>query len=114
MQINSGAGIYRIEHKIDGHIYIGESSGVSKRNATHSEKNIVAAVRRNLCETIIGFKLQTINGGERYFSDKEDLELTKYLNTCSIKTMQISYGRFELEEYLTRKHMSIQNRKENV
>ncbi|PZD79378.1 GIY-YIG nuclease family protein [Mesonia sp. K7] len=112
--INYGAGIYWIEHKEDGHIYIGESSDVFKRHATHSGKTYFSAVRRNLGETILGFKLQTINGRKRYFSDNEDLQLTKYLNSCTIKTMPISFGRFELEEYLIRKHKPVLNRKENT
>lgn len=112
-EINYGAGIYWIEHKKDGHIYIGESSDVFKRYQTHSGRTYFSAVRRNLGETILGYKLQTVNGRKRYFSDKEDLQLTKYLNSCSIKTMQISFGRFELEEYLIRKHKPVLNRKEN-
>jgi len=112
--IKYGAGIYWIEHPKDGHIYIGESSDVFKRHATHSGRTYFSAVRRNLGETILGFKLQTINGRKRYFSDKEDSQLTKYLNSCSIKTMPISFGRFELEEYLIRKHKPILNRKENA
>lgn len=113
-KINYGAGIYWIEHKKDGHIYIGESSDVFKRHATHSGRTYFSAVRRNLGETILGFKLQTINGRKRYFSDQEDLQLTKYLNSCTIKTMPISIGRFELEEYLIRMHKPVLNRKENT
>jgi len=113
-EINNGAGIYWIEHKKDGHIYIGESSDIFKRHATHSGRTYFSAVRRNLGETILGFKLQTINGRKRYFNDDEDLQLTKYLNSCTIKTMPISFGRFELEEHLIRKHKPILNRKENA
>lgn len=112
-QINNRAGIYWIEHKKDGHIYIGESSNVFERHVTHSGRTYFSAVRRNLGETILGFKLQTIKGRKRYFSDKEDLHLTKYLNSCYIKTMPISFGRFELEENLIRKHKPVLNRKEN-
>lgn len=113
-EINYGAGIYWIEHKKDGHIYIGESSQVIERHKSHSGRTYISALRRNLGETILGYKLQTIKGKKRYFSDKEDLNLTKYLSSCSIKTMPISFGRFELEEYLIRKHKPVLNRKENV
>jgi predicted GIY-YIG superfamily endonuclease len=112
-QIMPGAGIYWIEHKKDGHIYIGESSDVSKRHLTHSGKTYFSAVRRNLGETILEFKLQTIKGKKRYFSDNEDEKVNKYLKDCTIKTMPISFGRFELEEYLIKKHKPVLNRKEN-
>ena len=62
---------------------------------------------------ILGFKLQTINGRKRYFSDIEDKKITEFLKKCSIKTLPISFGRFELEEYLIRKNSSILNRKDN-
>ena len=109
--INSHAGLYWVEHKTKGLIYIGESSDVFKRYETHSGKTYFSALRRNLGETILGFKLQTINGRKRYFSDIEDREITKFLMNCSIKTLPISFGRFELEEYLIRKNNSLLNRK---
>lgn len=112
-KINYGPGIYWIEHKKDGHIYIGESSDVMDRHKSHSGRTYISALRRNLGETILGYKLQTIKGKKRYFSEKEDLNLTRYLSSCSIKTMPISFGRFELEELLIRKHKPVLNRKEN-
>ena len=111
--INSQAGLYWVEHKTKGLIYIGESSDINKRYETHSGRTYFSALRRNLGETILGFKLQTINGRKRYFSDIEDREITQFLKNCSIKTLPISFGRFELEEYLIRKNSSILNRKDN-
>tara|TARA_R110001583_G_scaffold6249_1_gene32190 strand:+ start:128 stop:1000 length:873 start_codon:yes stop_codon:yes gene_type:complete len=113
-QIKSSAGIYWVEHKTKGLIYIGESSDINKRYETHSGKTYFSALRRNLGETILGFKLQTINGRKRYFSDIEDRKITEFLKKCSIKTLPISFGRFELEEYLIRKNSSVLNRKDNV
>ena len=112
-QVISGAGIYWVEHKTKGLIYIGESSDIRKRYETHSGRTYFSALRRNLGETILGFELQTINGRKRYFSDKEDRLITEFLKNCSIRTMPISFGRFELEEYLIRKNNSILNRKDN-
>jgi len=112
-QIKSSAGLYWVEHKTEGLIYIGESSDINKRYETHSRKTYFSALRRNLGETILGFKLQTINGRKRYFSDIEDKKITEFLKNCSIKTLPISFGRFELEEYLIRKNTSILNRKDN-
>jgi predicted GIY-YIG superfamily endonuclease len=112
-QIKSSAGLYWVEHKTKGLIYIGESSDINKRYETHSGRTYFSALRRNLGETILGFKLQTINGRKRYFSDIEDRKITEFLKNCSIKTLPISFGRFELEEYLIRKNSSILNRKDN-
>ena len=111
--VKSQAGLYWVEHKTKGLIYIGESSDLNKRHETHSGRTYFSALRRNLGETILGFKLQTINGRKRYFSDIEDRKITEFLKNCSIKTMPIAFGRFELEEYLIRKNSSILNRKEN-
>lgn len=111
--IDSQAGLYWVEHKTKGLIYIGESSDINKRHETHSGKTYFSALRRNLGETILGFKLQTINSRKRYFSDIEDRKITEFLKNCSIKTLPISFGRFELEEYLIRKNSSILNRKDN-
>jgi len=112
-QIKSSAGLYWVEHKTKGLIYIGESSDINKRYETHSGRTYFSALRRNLGETILGFKLQTINGRKRYFSDIEDRKITEFLKNCSIKTLPISFGRFELEEYLIRKNSSRLNRKDN-
>ncbi len=112
-EIISGAGIYWVEHKTEGLIYIGESSDIKKRYETHSGKTYFSALRRNLGETILDFKLQTINGRKRYFTDNENKKITEFLKNCTIRTMPISFGRFELEEYLIRKNNSILNRKDN-
>jgi predicted GIY-YIG superfamily endonuclease len=112
-QIKPSAGLYWVEHQTKGLIYIGESSDINKRHGTHSGRTYFSALRRNLGETILGFELQTINGRKRYFSDIEDKKITEFLKKCSIKTLPISFGRFELEEYLIKKNSSILNRKDN-
>src|SRR5690606_4446242 len=56
----SNAGLYWVEHNSKGLIYIGESSNVNKRYLTHSGKTYFSALRRNLGENILGYKLQTI------------------------------------------------------
>ena len=112
-RIIPSAGLYWIEHKTKGLIYIGESSDINKRYETHSGKTYFSALRRNLGETILGFQLQTINSRKRYFTENEDNKITEFLKNCSIKTLPISFGRFELEEHLIRKNNSILNRKDN-
>src|SRR5690606_10955589 len=109
----SNAGLYWVEHNSKGLIYIGESSNVNKRYLTHSGKTYFSALRRNLGENILGYKLQTIKGKKRYFSETEDKNISSFLKNCKIKTLRINFGRYELEEHLIRKHKPILNRKEN-
>jgi len=109
----SNAGLYWVEHNSKGLIYIGESSNVNKRYLTHSGKTYFSALRRNLGENILGYKLQTIKGKKRYFAENEDIQITNFLKNCKIKTLPINFGRYELEEHLIRKHKPILNRKEN-
>jgi len=112
-EIPSTAGLYWVENKTKGLIYIGESSNIFERYDTHSGKTYFSALRRHIGENILGFKLQTINGRKRYFSDVEDRKITTFLTKCSIKPFPISFGRYELEEYLIKKHNPLLNRKGN-
>lgn len=109
--IDKFPGIYWIEHKKDGLIYIGESSNVKDRYTTHSKTTYFSAFRRNLGENILGFKLKTIKGKKRYFSESEEVKLNDYLRNLKIKTMPIYIGRYELEEYLIQKYQPKLNRK---
>lgn len=112
-EIPSTAGLYWVENKTKGLIYIGESSNIYERYDTHSGKTYFSALRRHIGENILGFKLQTINGRKRYFSDVEDSKITTFLTKCTIKPFPISFGRYELEEYLIKKHNPLLNRKGN-
>jgi len=112
-QPKSSAGIYWIEHPKFGIIYIGESSGLSKRIATHSGRTYFSALRRNLGESIFKFKLQTINGKKRYFKSSEDEKISNFLRSSYIRYLPVHFGRFELEEYLIKKYKPVLNRKEN-
>jgi predicted GIY-YIG superfamily endonuclease len=112
-KINSTSGIYWVEHKSKGLIYIGESSNIVDRYYTHSGTTYFSALRRHIGENILGFYLQMRNGKKRYFSETEDIKVTDFLKRCTIKTLAVNIGRFELEEYLIRKHKPLLNRKEN-
>lgn len=109
--INPTAGVYWIEHEEKGLIYIGESSNVLDRYTTHSKNTYFSALRRNLGEGILDFKLQTIKGKKRYFSENEDLKITAFLKECTIKSLEVNFGRFELEEFLIAKHKPLLNKK---
>ena len=112
-EIANQAGLYWVEHPKHDLIYIGESSNVFDRYKTHSGATYFSALRRHIGENILGFKLQTRKGKKRYFNTDEDKKITLFLKQCSIKSLAISFGRYELEEYLIRKHKPLLNRKEN-
>jgi predicted GIY-YIG superfamily endonuclease len=112
-EIPEAAGLYWVENISKGLIYIGESSNIYERYNTHSGKTYFSALRRHIGENILGFKLQTINKRKRYFSDTEDKKITSFLTKCTIKSYPISFGRYELEEYLIKKYNPLLNRKGN-
>lgn len=111
--IPNNAGLYYIEHNIDGLIYIGESSNILNRYKTHSSTTYFSALRRHIGTDCLNFELKIKKGKKRYFSYIEDSEVNAYLKNCSIKGMEVNFGRFELEEYLIRKYKPLLNRKEN-
>lgn len=111
--IPDNAGLYYVENKDDGLIYIGESSNILDRYNTHSGTTYFSALRRHIGTDCLGFELKSKNNKKRYFTDKEDSQVDTYLGNCTIKGMAVNFGRFELEEYLIRKHKPLLNRKEN-
>ncbi|MFT6857012.1 MAG: putative GIY-YIG superfamily endonuclease [Cyclobacteriaceae bacterium] len=111
-QVQSTAGIYWVEHSAKGLIYIGESSNMLDRFDTHSSTTYFSALRRHIGENILGFHLQTRNGKKKHFEDKEEIRVTDLLKKCTIKPCIVNFGRYELEEYLIRKHKPLLNRKE--
>lgn len=111
--VPNNAGLYYVENNKNGLIYIGESSNINARYETHSETTYFSALRRHIGTDIVGFELQIRKGKKRYFSDSEDVHVSQYLQNCTIRTMAINFGRFELEEFLIRKHNPLLNRKEN-
>ena len=114
MDINPFPGLYLIEHKKKGLIYIGESSNVLDRYKTHSGTTYFSAFRRNLGENILGFQLKTIKGKKRYFNENEENELNTFLKELQVKAVPVSLGRYELEEFLIKKYKPVLNRKGNI
>lgn len=107
------AGLYLVKDKSDKLIYIGESSDIGERIKTHSGRTYFSALRRHIGTDILGFKLKEIKGKKRYFSEMEDRKVTEFLKTCKVKLFPVAFGRYELEEYLIKKHRPLLNRKEN-
>ena len=107
------AGLYLVKNKSDELIYIGESSDISERIKTHSGRTYFSALRRHIGTDILNFHLQELNGKKRYFSDTEDRKVTDFLGNCKLATFPVSFGRYELEEYLIKTHKPLLNRKDN-
>ncbi len=109
----SAAGLYLVKDKTDRLIYIGESSDVGDRIATHSGRTYFSALRRHIGTEILGLQLKEINKKKRYFNDSEDMKVTDFLKSCKATLFQVNFGRYELEEYLIKKHRPFLNRKDN-
>jgi predicted GIY-YIG superfamily endonuclease len=108
------AGVYAVFDSSHELIYIGESSDINKRYMTHSKRTYFSALRRHIGTDILGFELIDSNKNKkRKFTEENDICVTDFLNKCSIKYARVSFGRFELEEYLIRKYKPVLNRKDN-
>lgn len=113
LKLLSTAGLYLVKDKNDKLIYVGESSSVEERITTHSGRTYFSALRRHIGTEILGYELQEIKGKKRYFSDKEDLNVTDFLRECKAVIFPVNFGRYELEEYLIKKYRPLLNRKDN-
>jgi predicted GIY-YIG superfamily endonuclease len=102
-------GVYMVVNSTDEIIYIGESSDISERYSTHSSTTYFSALRRHIGTELLGFNF--IDAKKRKFNANEDSKVTDYLRACMYRSMAVSFGRFELEEYLIRKHKPLLNRK---
>lgn len=112
-KILNSAGIYLVKDKSGNLIYIGESSIVAERIKTHSGRTYFSALRRHIGTEILEYTLKEIKGKKRYFSEAEDRKVTDFLKSCTVAIFQVNFGRYELEEYLIKKHRPLLNRKDN-
>ncbi len=110
--VKSIAGLYIVKNK-EEIIYIGESSDISERHTTHSGTTYFSALRRHIGTDILGYDLHEKNGKKKYFSTNEDDKVTEFLRGTKAIFYPISFGRYELEEYLIKKHKPLLNRKDN-
>jgi len=107
------AGLYIVRSKFDKLIYIGESSDICERHKSHSSTTYFSALRRHIGTEVLNFKLQERNGKKKYFEVLEDKKVTEYLKTCKAIFYPTHFGRYELEEFLIKKHRPLLNRKDN-
>jgi predicted GIY-YIG superfamily endonuclease len=111
--VNKSAGIYIVRDKLDKLIYIGESSDIFDRHKTHSTRTYFSALRRHIGTEILNFELVEISGKKRYFGESEDKKVNDFLKSCKATFYDCSFGRYELEEFLIKKHKPFLNRKDN-
>lgn len=110
--IKSTAGLYIVKEK-SKLIYIGESSDISERHTTHSSTTYFSALRRHIGTDILGYELKEKNGKKKYLTDSEDKKVTDFIRGTTALFYPINFGRYELEEYLIKKHRPLLNRKDN-
>ena len=111
--VKSTAGLYIVKDKAKKIIYIGESSIISERHLTHSGTTYFSALRRHIGTDILGYDLKEKNGKKKYFTDSEDKNVNEFLRTTTAMFHPVTFGRYELEEYLIKKHRPLLNRKDN-
>lgn len=122
-KVKNGPGIYYVEHKTLGLLYIGESSNIQDRYRTHSRDTRFSALRRHIGTRILGFKLKTkielgfkINPNKdkrMYFAEEEDKKINNFLEDCFVQSKVITFGRYELESFLIKKYKPMLNIKDN-
>lgn len=108
----STAGLYIVKDKTKI-IYIGESSDISERHSTHSSTTYFSALRRHIATEILGYELKEKNGKKKYLTESEDKKVTDFLKGTIATFHPVSFGRYELEEHLIKKHRPFLNRKDN-
>ena len=108
----STAGLYIVKDKTQI-IYIGESSDISERHSTHSSTTYFSALRRHIATEVLDFELKEKNGKKKYLTDSEDKKVTDFLRGTVATFHPVSFGRYELEEHLIKKHRPLLNRKDN-
>lgn len=107
------AGLYIVRSKLGKLIYIGESSDICERHKTHSSTTYFSALRRHIGTEVLNFNLQERNGKKKYFEVSEDIKVTEFLKSCTATFYPTQFGRYELEEFLIKKHRPLLNRKDN-
>lgn len=107
------AGLYVVKDKNENLIYIGESSDINERHNTHSNRTYFSALRRHIATEILSFELKAKNGKKKYLDDNEEAAVNKFLKNCKVTFFPVNLGRYELEEYLIKKHKPLLNRKDN-
>ncbi len=108
-------GIYMVFNN-DQIIYIGETSSLIERYKTHSGTTYFSALRRHIGKTLLKFdfvQIKVKNKKNREFLEDDDKQVTEYLKSCKVKFLPVNIGRYELEEFLIRKHHPVLNKKEN-
>ena len=111
--VGNVAGLYIVRNRLGKLIYIGESSDICERHKTHSKTTYFSALRRHIGTEVLNFSLQERNGKKKYFEVSEDKKVTEFLKSCKATFYPTQFGRYELEEFLIKRHRPLLNRKGN-
>jgi predicted GIY-YIG superfamily endonuclease len=111
--VPKSGGLYIVEDKSGNIIYIGESSDMNERQKTHSNRTYFSALRRHIATELLSFELKEKNGKKKYLADVEEKAVNGFLKECRAIFYPVNLGRYELEEYLIKKHKPLLNRKDN-
>lgn len=106
-------GLYVVKNEKQRVIYIGETSDMRERFTTHSTTTYFSALRRHIATEVLAFELKERSGKRKYLNEAEDQAVTGFLKTCTVSFCPINFARYELEEYLIKKHKPLLNRKDN-
>jgi predicted GIY-YIG superfamily endonuclease len=113
--VPDNAGVYMVFNEKDDILYIGESSSLMERYKTHSGTTYFSALRRHIGKTLLNFNFIQIKSKKknREFLEENDIQITEFLKKCKVKFLPVNFGRYELEEFMIRKHHPVLNKKEN-
>lgn len=109
-----GPGLYLVKDPDGRLIYVGESSSIAERLITHHTQTYFSALRRHIGVFILNYDLKERNGKKKYFDVDEDQQVTSFVSACSVATMPVHLGRYEVEEFLIKDCQPLLNRKGNL
>ena len=106
--LSNSPGVYLLYKNTDI-LYIGEGISLSGRYAMHVGQTRMSVLRRKIATRKLGFSLKTkqelgydtsTDSKRSFLSNLEDVEVSKYLDDCTLKFMEVDFGRLELESQL--------------
>ena len=106
--LSNSPGVYLLYKNTDI-LYIGEGISLSGRYAMHVGQTRMSVLRRKIATRKLGFSLKTKqelgydtskDSKRSFLSNLEDVEVSKYLDDCTLKFMEVDFGRLELESQL--------------
>ncbi len=104
---NANPGLYAVKTNDGKLLYIGETTNLAERHKTHGRNTYFSALRKNIGRSIL---LAEYIAPKRFTHDVDD-QIDEYLSDCFFTSMDVFFGRREVEEYLIDKYQPVLNRK---